>query len=281
MGISCKLLKKLNSFFHLPLHPFNLSNDGKISYPEWQYEKGEETIKFYLNNVSISEMFEGKTVLDVGCGGGGKTIYYASQGVEKIYGLEILEKYREDALKLARIKGVADKFEFIVADAANTGFKDNSIDTIIMNDAMEHVDKPLEVLNECYRILKQGGKLFVNFPPYYHPYGAHLSDALGVPWVHILFSEKTLISVYKDLVKFLPDGEERISFRISRDDNGREYFSYINKMTITKYNKILKNTKFKSIYYKEEPLRSALKVLTRIPIIKELTVKMVVGILSK
>ena len=60
-----------------------------------------------------------------------------------------------------------------------------------MNDAMEHVDEPEKVLDECYRILKKDGKVYLNFPPYNHPYGAHLSDAIGMPWVHVFFSRKT------------------------------------------------------------------------------------------
>ncbi|HAS92002.1 MAG TPA: class I SAM-dependent methyltransferase, partial [Clostridiales bacterium] len=47
---------------------------------------------------------------------------------------------------------------------------------------------------------------------------AHLSDAIGIPWVHVFFSEKTLINTYKELVKNLPDGAERIDFRISKKE---------------------------------------------------------------
>ena len=46
----------------------------------------------------------------------------------------------------------------------------------------------------------RGGKLFVNFPPYNHPTGAHLSDVIGIPSVHVFFSDKTLIAAYKELV---------------------------------------------------------------------------------
>ena len=146
---------------------------------------------------------------------------------------------------------------------------------------MEHVDKPVEVLDECYRILKKGGKLYINFPPYYHPFGAHLSDAIGIPWVHIPFSDKTLINAYKDLVIEFPDGERRIDFRISKDEDGKEYFSYLNKMTISRFKKIDKTTKFKKNYYSEEPLRSYFSLFAKAPIIKECFVKMVVVILEK
>lgn len=275
------LCLKINSLFKLPVHPFNLNNEGKKSYAQWQYEKGIDTIKFYLMHTTVHEMFNNKDVLDIGCGAGGKTIYYASQGVKSIVGVEILEKYRKEAEELSIKYNVRDKFAFVCADASNTPFEDEKFDTIIMNDAMEHVDEPELVLQECYRILKKDGKLYLNFPPYNHPYGAHLSDAIGMPWVHVFFNEKTLIETYKELVKDLPDGKERIEFRIGKRADGSEYFSYINKMSIKRFRGILSNSKFKLEYYKEEPLRNIFKYLARLPFFKEYLVKMVVCVLIK
>ena len=276
-----KLCMTVNKMFKLPVHPFNLNNEGKKTYAEWQYEKGIDTIKFYLKYTNIDEMFKDKVVLDIGCGAGGKTIYYASKGVKNIVGVEILGKYKEEAENLARKYNLEDKFEFVCADASKTPFEDETFDTIIMNDAMEHVDEPEKVLDECYRILKKNGKLYLNFPPYNHPYGAHLSDAIGMPWVHVFFSEKTMIETYKELVKDLPDGKDRIEFRISKKADKTEYFSYINKMTIKRANKILRNSKFNLEYYSEEPLRNIFKYPAKLPFLKEFLVKMVVCVLRK
>ena len=276
-----KLCMTANKFFKLPVHPFNLHNEGKKTYARWQYEKGMDTIKFYLKHSTLDEMFKDKLVLDIGCGAGGKTVFYASKGVKKIIGIEILGKYKEEAENLAKEYGMGDKFEFIQGDAASMPFEDEAFDTIIMNDAMEHVDKPEMVLKECYRILKKDGRLYLNFPPYNHPYGAHLSDAIGIPWVHVFFSEKTLIKTYKELVKDLPDGKERMNFRISKKEDGSEYFSYINKMSIKRANSILQKSSFELEYYSEEPLRNFFKYPARLPIFKEFLVKMVVCILKK
>lgn len=281
MSLAVGICKAINRMFPLPVHPFNLNNSGIKTYSEWQFEKGIETIKFYLKKTTTDKMFKDKVVLDIGCGAGGKTVYYASLGVEKIYGLEILEKYKVEAEEIAVKKGYADRFTFVCADAAHMEFESDFFDTIIMNDAMEHVDEPLAVLNECYRVLKPQGRLYLNFPPYNHPFGAHLSDAIGIPWVHCFFGDQTLIKVYKDLVSGLPDGKQRIQFRISKRENNEEYFSYINKMSIKRFNKILKQSEFKSFYYGEEPLRNKFKSIAKLPFFKEFFVKMVVCILEK
>lgn len=278
--MSVKSLLFFNKMFKLPKHPFNMQNDGTKTYAMWQYEKGIDTIKFYLEHTSPDDMFKDKDVLDIGCGAAGKSLYYLSLGAKSVTGMDIVASYEKEAYALADKLGLSG-FKFVVGDAANTKFDDNSFDTVIMNDAMEHVSKPDKVLKEVYRILKPGGKLYVNFPPYNHPYGAHLSDAIGIPWVHLFFSDKTLIKGYKELVKDLPDGENRVNFRISKKTDGTEYFSYINKMNIKWFNELVRNTEFKVEYYKEVPLRNFFKPLAQMPVTRDCFVKMVVGVLKK
>ena len=276
-----KFLLALNRLFPLPVHPFNLQNEGKESYAMWQYKRGANTIAFYTERYTTQEMFRDKVVLDVGCGAGGKTMYYASQGVAKIVGMDIVPHYKEEAEALAHQLGYADRFTFVVGDAAETGFPENSFDTIIINDAMEHVDRPDLVLAEVRRILKPGGRLYVNFPPYYHPFGAHLSDLIAIPWVHMFFSEDTLVAAYKELCKTVPDGADRIAFRISTNKQGKEYFSYINHMTIKWFDRLRVQAGMKQAYYREVPLRGFLKPLAKLPLLKECFVKMVVCVFEK
>lgn len=276
-----KLLVFLNRFFKAPVHPFNLANQGVKTYAQWQFEKGEDTIRFYLKFTRIEDMFSNKVVLDLGCGAAGKSLFYASKGAKKVLGVEILEKYRTEAEKLAADLGLQDVFQFIAADAANLPLEDNSVDTIIINDAMEHVDRPEAVLAEVRRVLKPGGRCYLNFPPYYHPFGAHLSDAIYIPWVHMFFPEKVLIEAYKELVKNTPDGPQRVEFRISKRENGEEYFSYINHMTIKRFERILREMQITPAYYHYEPLRPYFKPFCKLPLLKEMFVKMVVCVIEK
>ena len=350
--MSVKTLLKLNKLFRVPEHPFNAKNNGRdsaqnreaaggsadcsLAYAQWQYERAKDALACYAPNYTPGDILFRKKVLDIGCGAGGKSVYYAEKWSADVTGMDILEQYAEPSEAFARKHGVdpddilsrapnAGSFRFVCADAANMGISDaadtsladKSFDTIIMNDAFEHLADPEAVLCECGRLLKPGGRVFINFPPYGHPYGAHLSDLIGIPWVHRLFSEQDCTEAYRQLAEDLDErtrqngsagsahnferpavsGAERIRFRFSEGENGALKNSYINKMTLKRFKDILKTTRFdgqkaaspsspesaglRLSMYKEIPLRGWLTPLAKIPGLKENFVRMVVCVFEK
>lgn len=275
------LIRLTNRIFPKVVHPFNLQNDSEKTYAMWQYEKGEDTIRLFLEHYTVEEMFQGKRVLDMGCGAAGKSLYYAAQGARHVTGVEIVAHYQAEAEALASELGLSDRFTFVCASALDLPFSEGSFDTIIMNDFMEHISDPQAVLTESLRLLAPGGRIYINFPPYYHPYGAHLSDVINMPWVHLFFSERMLVDAYRELVRGLPDEKERLELRISRDEQGREYFGYINHMTLRRFGKILRDLAVTPAYYREVPLRAFLRPLAEFPPTRELFVKMAVCVIEK
>ena len=101
MSLPVSLIKLTNKIFPPVVHPFNLQNDGVKTYAEWQYEKGADTVQFFAGKYPASVMFEGKRVLDMGCGAAGKSLYYASMGAAHVTGVEIVAHYEAEALALA------------------------------------------------------------------------------------------------------------------------------------------------------------------------------------
>lgn len=278
--IQKNLILALNHLFPKQRHPFNLNNDGVKTYAEWQFEKGEETIKVFLQKYTTEEMFGGKRVLDMGCGAGGKSLYYASCGAEHVTGVDIVPRYADESAALAAKLGLSDKFTFVCASADDMPFEDASFDTVIMNDFMEHISNPEAALGEAFRLLAPGGRIYVNFPPYYHPFGIHMSDAINIPWAHAIFSEKALIAAYRQLVRGLPDEKERLSLRLSTRPDGSEYVGYVNRMSIKRFKKILKAKNITPVYYSELPLRGFLKPLARFPLTKEFFARMAVCVIE-
>ena len=330
--MSVDTILKLNKRFRLPEHPFNDRSGDVLAYAEWEYGQAERSLACFAPYYAPGDMLFRKKVLDIGCGAGGKSVCYAKEWSADVTGVDLEEKYETQAAAIAKRKGVryADEavpeiermlsgrsgsFRFVCADAADTGLPAESFDTVIMNDAFEHLADPEAVLKECARVLKPGGKVFINFPPYGHPYGEHLSDLIGIPWVHKLFPEQQCLEAYKALAEELDagtaqdekpavSGAERIAFRLSEDENGALKNSYINKMTLRRFKEILKtlqsegqraartsspeapgNTSsaagLRLRMYKELPLRKWLTPLAKIPGIKESFVRMAVCVLEK
>lgn len=60
--------------------------------------------------------------------------------------------------------------EFIVADVQQLPFHSESFDEIYARHLIEHVENFYKALQECYRLLKSKGRLFVYTPNYYSKY---------------------------------------------------------------------------------------------------------------
>lgn len=281
MSFSVSVLKTINQLFPKVEHPFNLQADGKQTYAQWQFQWGKKTVDCFAPKFAPEDIFAGKTVLDMGCGASGKSLYYISIGAEKVVGVDVVEHYKAEAESFAAELGYIDKFTFLLGDALNLDLADNTFDVVIMNDFVEHIYDPERALQEALRVLKPGGRLYVNFPPYFHPTGAHLSDVIGIPWVHMLFPEKTLIEAYKDLVKGLPDEADRLNLRFGIGSDGKEHITYINKMTIKRFHKILNKLNIQPHWYQELPLRSYFALFAIIPGLKEMFVRMCVCVIEK
>ncbi len=280
MSLSFALIRLGNKIFPPVVHPFNLQNDGKKSYARWQFEKGADTLRFFAEHYPPRVMFEGKRVLDMGCGAAGKSLYYASLGAERVVGVDVVAHYEPQALALAAELGLAERFSFCLASAERLPFPDGSFDSIVMNDFMEHCADPAATLREAMRLLAPEGRVYINFPPYGHPYGAHMSDLISVPWVHCLFSEDALCRAYERLAAPLPDGAQRVALRIATE-GGRKRIAYINKMTLRRFRALLESEGLQPEYYAETPLRDFLRPLARFPLTREKFVRMAVCVLRR
>ena len=66
----------------------------------------------------------------------------------------------------------------MVGDIQKLPFKDNSIESILCLDVLEHVEEPWTACRELYRVLNPGGYLLVRVPFifYYHPEKGYYED---------------------------------------------------------------------------------------------------------
>lgn len=105
--------------------------------------------------------FRGKNVLDLGCGDGLLSYLLWKEGAQ-VYGIDNL--YVPIKFAMEKHKRFNTSCRFAVMNCYRTGFNSNFFDCVVCSDVIEHVSKPLELLNEMKRVLKHGGYGIISTP---------------------------------------------------------------------------------------------------------------------
>lgn len=96
-----------------------------------------------------------EAILDAGCGDGRVVEMLSKAWFTNITGIDFNENVTSLTVEHAR---------FLCEDLTKTTFEDNTFDTIIILDVLEHFEHLEAPLGELKRILKPGGKLIVSMP---------------------------------------------------------------------------------------------------------------------
>ena len=124
-----------------------------------EYQKRIEELKPYL----LGFMKRKGKVLDLACGVGGFSFLLEDHGFEVI-GVDIDEEMIKKATEYAKEK--SSKVKFIMGDARNLPFEDETFDYVLFlgNTTVHFLPKDLsEVFKEVKRVLKKDGLFLINF----------------------------------------------------------------------------------------------------------------------
>lgn len=100
-------------------------------------------------------------VLDLGCGRGDNAVYF-SQKAKKVIGVDI-KKWKE----WGKLK--SKKLEFLISDARDLPFKDESFDVVFTKDTLHHILDKEKVLKEIKRVTKKEGRIYIVEVNRYNP----------------------------------------------------------------------------------------------------------------
>lgn len=100
-----------------------------------------------------------KYILDVGCGRAWVAEHFLKKNMNVI-SMDIATTNPKKAVA----KFPSEKHLGLVADAFKMAIKDNSIDTIIASEIMEHVPNPKQFVDSLFSCVKPGGKLIITTP---------------------------------------------------------------------------------------------------------------------
>ena len=213
----------------------------------------------------LKERIAGRKVLDFGSGVGDQSVALAQLGAGSVVGLDTNAALLPQARGLAERNGVADRVVFAERlDPSMLG----TFDVVISQNAMEHFDDPAGVLAEIKRALKPGGELLLTFgPPWYAPSGSHMGYFAPIPWMNLLFSERTIMRV-------------RARYRDDAATRYEEVEGGLNQMTVAKFERLVAESGLVVKYRKYGSVRG-IDVLGKLPVLRELFVNLITVVLAK
>jgi SAM-dependent methyltransferase len=206
-----------------------------------------------------------KEILDFGCGTGYQSVALARMGAKHVVGLDVNKNYIEKARQSANQAGLAGKVDFF--DRLDESFRDR-FDMVISQNSMEHFPDPSNALSKMKKAIKENGIILVTFGcPWFSPYGSHMHFFVKVPWINLLFDEKTVMSVR----------------RYFRDDGATRYEDVeggLNRMSVARFEKLVRDTGLRVGYKHYEGIKG-INVLCKIPYVRELFVNNISCVLEK
>ena len=187
------------------------------------------------------ELFAERDVLDLGSGFGGRPVRFFEVGARSVVGLEISEEHVYHSQLFNVKKGTEKHVRFAIGTGEDIPLPDNAVDLITMYDVMEHVRSPKEVLAECYRVLRPGGRLATVFPPYYAFHGgSHLHGyASSFPGLNLMFSNRALRSA--SLIVF---DRDKIDYQRWMRDVAPGKLWNLNGLTVSGFHKLVQDSPF-------------------------------------
>lgn len=132
-----------------------------LGHPSYVWRRGQDRrLSLILQHVDL----HGKRILDLGCGVG-MYVDRMRRFSEQVYGVDV------DPEKIARASEWLPNLR--VAPAEQLPFDDASMDVVLLNEVIEHVDDDRRTIREAYRVLAPGGHIVIYAPNRLYPFETH------------------------------------------------------------------------------------------------------------
>lgn len=172
----------------------------------------QKRISLILKHVNLLHM----KILDCGCGKGLYVVEFLNFGCDAI-GID----YSKEKIEQGRRLHPEIAFRLSVGDIERLDFPDGSLDIVMLNEVLEHIENQGQALKEIYRILKPDGQLIVFSPNRLYPFETHS--------VISKFSQK-IIPHYIPFIPYIPVKIGNLFF----DYRARNYWPCELKQLITR-----------------------------------------------
>lgn len=196
------------------------------------------------------EMTRGRSVLDFGCGFGLQAAALARLSpTARVVGVDLprpilrerWRQYTQPNLTLTTDLPEGETFDIVYSCSS-----------------FEHFDDPGHILRLMIaRAKPDGGLVIVSFAePWFSPRGSHMDGFTRLPWVNLLFPERTVMRVRS---RYRTDGAQRYE-----DVEGG-----LNRMTVARFERLMRATGLHVQSLRLFPVKG-LPIVSRLPVVREL-----------
>lgn len=201
----------------------------------------------------------GARVLEVGCGAGIDCLLMGLQPVHGVVGIDLQTALFQDSEKGERTRRLTRKVlekldlgvnitevlhrlpvRFVIVNATQTGFPDDSFDFLWSRAAMEHIIPVDKALIEMARMVRPGGLIYHSIDPYFWLKGCHKTGLVDIPWAHARLSPE-------EFHRFVIESEGKAK-AIKRC----RHLKSLNQFTLTRWREIIEAGPFETLEWKEE-----------------------------
>jgi hypothetical protein len=131
-------------------------------------------------------------------------------------------------------------------------------EVIVNLSAIEHFRDPAREMQQMLGMTRE--RLVISWAqPWYSPYGTHLDGTTRIPWLNLIFSEKTLMNVRN----LYPDGSDGAT-RFEDVRGG------LNKLTVRRFESIIDSAKSFEVEYFRLFGVKGIPLVTKVPVLREL-----------
>lgn len=219
-----------------------------------------------------------KKVFEIGCGNGGVIEAFAEK-CSKAVGVDI-KTFDHSPLNTPKVK-------YVTADIFDPSQQEKYVDLydiILLRDVIEHLPDKKSIFEICDQLMKPDGALFVTFPPFYSPFGAHQQVYTKTKLGKLPYLQMLQHTLYLKYLKAVEKGNE------PAHQLAEEMFA--SKTTIASLNQAINKSNFEiqyQDYYLTRPsyeIRYGIKprkaqFLQHVPVLRDLFVMGVYMILRK
>jgi SAM-dependent methyltransferase len=226
----------------------------------------DDFLYFFQERLAL-QMLANQTVLDFGCGYGGRTVEYAVQGrARQVIGVEPVPAHIDLARNYAAARSISN-VRFELCTQAEIPLPSASVDIVVSYDVLEHVYHPGQSLREIDRVLRPGGKVFLVFPVYDGALSHHLDYIVRIPGLHWIFEPSTLINAINSVLAQDED-LSRFGTRLQPQpalsfDGQRRVLPTLNGMTGEDFQGFVRTFDVEYLYFR--PLLARRRVLGALP----------------